>query len=354
MTRALFEGARLVVFAGPGGVGKTTLAAACGVAAARRGMRVLVLTADPARRLAAALGLSSEMADPVPVPLPGAAGALEAAMVVSRHVYDGLLARLLPPDATRALLEKNRMYAAFSRTLARSHAYAAIEHLHRSTEGDRYDLVVLDTPPADATLQLLEAPRRLRAFLNGALLRVFGAGRPAGRRLARYVGDGLLRRWSTRILGASLLAETRAFFDVVGRLRDAFTSRTEKVSRILRDDRTRFVLVTTPGPAALATAADLAANLRHQGLPPDVLLANRAYAVLEPDDPRAIVCDLPPADTSGLPPSLRDVAVAVRTLRRAAAARNAAALERLRSAALHLPAPLEIQLVPRIDDAEHD
>ncbi len=359
MTPWLEPACRLAVFVGPGGVGKTTLSAACGVAAARAGRRVLVLTADPARRLAGALGLSCDMVDPVPVAIPHAAGSLHACMVVSRRVYDGLLARLLPASAAAALQAKNRMYDAFSRTLARSHAYAAIERLHRSTHDGDFDLVVLDTPPAEATIQILEAPRRLRAFLDGALLRVFGAGRPVGRRLDRIAASGAVRRLGSRILGGPLLAETRAFFDVVGRLREAFVSRTEQVAALLRSDAARFVLVATPGPTALATTIALARDLRRQGLDPRTLLVNRAYAVLDPEHPRRVETSAPPLSAGDLPPDLADAAVALRTLRRAAATQNRAALDRIRACVAALAdvsetTPPATFLVPRMDGASHD
>ena len=149
---------RLLVCVGPGGVGKTTLAAALGVGAARRGKRVLVLTIDPAKRLASALGLDGLDDEIRPVDLHGdsATGSLHAAMLDTRASYDALITRIAPNEDARARILDNRVYNAFSRTLARSHAYVAMERLHEVMRDDTWDLVILDTPPLRSALDILD------------------------------------------------------------------------------------------------------------------------------------------------------------------------------------------------------
>ena len=197
MIRDLIASNRLIVTVGPGGVGKTTLPAALALAAAQSGRKTLVLTIDPAKRLAQALGLSG--VDDATHRVPMDQGHLDAVMLDTGRSFDALIERVAKSDAQRDEIFENRIYRAFSRTMARSHAYIAMERLyHASTHGE-YDLIVLDTPPMRSALDILDAPERLVRFLarfgdqarTAAMLRMLGwapqALDPATRRELAWV-----------------------------------------------------------------------------------------------------------------------------------------------------------------------
>ncbi|AKF06252.1 ArsA family ATPase [Sandaracinus amylolyticus] len=266
---------RLLVCVGPGGVGKTTVAAALAVRAASEGRRVFLLTIDPARRLADALSISLEdEASEVRVDGPGR---LDAAMLDTRASWDAFVARVAHDDETRARIQHNRVYQAFSRTLARSHAYVAMERLHhvlaaRDADGRaRWDLVVLDTPPTRSALDVLDAPSSLTRFVDervvGALL---GGGAPGAAVAKRVLG------W---IMGERLAGELATFLATFAPLRAGFAARASEVHAQLIARSTSFALVAAPLAAHLGDAAFLAGDLARRGIALDVLVVNRAFHV---------------------------------------------------------------------------
>ncbi len=259
--------ARVLVCAGTGGVGKTTVSAALAIRAAQAGRRTLVLTIDPARRLADALGLEGLGSEPVPVslgdgrePIP-----LEALMLDPKPTFDGLVERLAPDAASRARVLDNKIYRHLSEALAGSAEYAALEQVRAAVESERYDLVVVDTPPASHALDFLSAPRRLRNFLEGRFVQTLL--RPAmsasrfgfklfGRSLQRMLG--LIER----IAGVGFLDDLTEFLSAVSGLTEGLQAGTARVEDILVGDDTRFVLVggarsgTEPGTLEFLEALD--------------------------------------------------------------------------------------------------
>ncbi len=283
---------RLIVCVGPGGVGKTTLAAALAVRAAVLGRRAFVLTIDPARRLASALGIDGGGAtgDAAEVPLASldARGSLTAAMLEPQASYDALIRRIAPVDERERILD-NRVYRAFSRTLARSHAYVAMEHLYDVLEGSSPpDLVVLDTPPMRSALDVLDAPLALARFAEH---RALGAltGRAAASAGAFAAGKlvGLL---AGQEVGAELATFLRAFLG----MRAGFAKRARAIDRVLREEA-RFVLVMAPDATHVADAEHLATGLRERGVTIEATLANRAFT----EDPRAPLRRMPSMTSSG-------------------------------------------------------
>ncbi|UJR81124.1 ArsA family ATPase [Sandaracinus amylolyticus] len=266
---------RLLVCVGPGGVGKTTVAAALAVRAASEGRRVFLLTIDPARRLADALSISlDDEASEVRVDGPGR---LDAAMLDTRASWDAFVARVAHDDETRARIQHNRVYQAFSRTLARSHAYVAMERLHhvlaaRDADGRaRWDLVVLDTPPTRSALDVLDAPSSLTRFVDERVVGAFlGGGAPGAAVAKRVLG------W---IMGERLAGELATFLAVFAPLRAGFAARASEVHAQLVAPSTSFALVAAPLAAHLGDAAFLAGDLARRGIALDALVVNRAFHV---------------------------------------------------------------------------
>lgn len=273
----------LVICVGPGGVGKTTAAAAFAARAAALGRKSAVITVDPARRLADALGLDGLDDDLAPVEVSEGWAPLSAAMLDTRASYDALIRRITStPEEERAILE-NVAYRAFSRTLARSHAYVAMERLHDVLSRREHDLVVLDTPPTRSALEILDAPGRLARFLDDRIVRIFlSAGGRGARASASVV------RTLSRLVGESTVEELLEFFSVLAHLREGFQARAEAMSARLRDPETAFVLVASPMATALADASALAEGLAEREAHVALCLLNQGY-VHEPGERSAPV-----------------------------------------------------------------
>jgi anion-transporting ArsA/GET3 family ATPase len=275
-------GRRLVVCVGPGGVGKTTTAAALALRAARLGRRALVLTVDPAKRLADALGLEG-LDDRVRRVEGVGPGTLDAAMLDTKASFDALIARVAEGEARDAILE-NRVYRAFSKTLAKSHAYVAAERLYDVVHAGEHDLVVLDTPPTRSALEILEAPSKLAQFLDQDVLRFFLEERRgiAGTfaSLAGLGGSAALELLG-RLAGKVVVSELVAFFRVLAHLREGFQHRAEVTSALLRDPATAYVLVASTAPTSLDDARHLGRELANKHAPASLVLFNKAF-VAEP------------------------------------------------------------------------
>jgi len=247
-------GSRVLVCAGTGGVGKTTIAAALGLQAARRGRRTLVLTIDPARRLSDALGLASLGSTPTPVDFlnpenPGtqpSGGSLDAMMLDPKPTFDRLITRLTQDQATLERILDNRIYRHLSEALAGSAEYAAMEQVHETVESGRYDLVIVDTPPSSHALDFLRAPRRLREFLESRFVRALVRPAMSASRLGfRFFGRSLHRMFSLldRIVGVGFLDDLTEFLSAIDGLSDGFRERATRIEGVLLGDATGFVLV---------------------------------------------------------------------------------------------------------------
>jgi anion-transporting ArsA/GET3 family ATPase len=285
--------ARLLVCLGPGGVGKTTVAAALALWAARSGRRALVLTVDPARRLADALGLAQlddeprEVAlDPLGAPeTPG--GTLSAAMLDAPHSFDALMRRLAG-DAAAGGIFSNRAYRVFSRALARSHAQIAMERLYDAVRDGHYDLVVLDTPPVRSALEILDAPERLTRVLDSGVVRWFI--RPARGPLSRLLprGSSAVARLLGLLGSRRLVREIGAFFDALMPLESVFRERAQGVQALLRSPGATFVLICTPSATSLADVGVLTAGLVERGVRWGAAVLNRAFVAEEPGSLRPV------------------------------------------------------------------
>ena len=255
----LLAAKEIVICCGSGGVGKTTTAAAAGaMAAAQLGGKVLVVTVDPARRLANALGLESfgNVETRVPDAAFAAAGIecrgeLWAAMLDTKQSWDDLVRRHAPDDATRDAILSNPLYANITGRFVQSHDYIAMERLYEIHASGRYDLVIVDTPPTRNALDFLEAPERMADFFSSRLLRWLTV--PYRSRLVNMATKPFYKVADT-ILGSAFLEDIAEFFLLFQTMYDGFVERARAVQRILEDKRTTFVVVSTLESAPLREA----------------------------------------------------------------------------------------------------
>jgi anion-transporting ArsA/GET3 family ATPase len=280
---------RIVVCCGAGGVGKTTVSAAVGLAAARRGRRAVVLTIDPARRLADALGLPSLPAEPAPVPRPlldragvPPSGSLHALMLDPKDTFDRLVQRLDPQGAPRIL--KNRLYQHISGMLAGMQEYTAEEKLHELHGDPRFDVVVVDTPPSRNALDFLDAPGKLSRFLDERVLRWFVPQK--GLRSALLARTGrLVSSVLSRIFGQGFTEELAGFLGALGGMTATFRAHAEEVRALLGSPQATFLLVTAPEPAAVEDALHFRSRLDELHLPFGGYVVNRFHP--DRDEPAA-------------------------------------------------------------------
>jgi anion-transporting ArsA/GET3 family ATPase len=282
---------RVVVSAGSGGVGKTTVAASLALWGALQGRRTVVMTIDPARRLATSLGL--ETLGSVPHEIPRAlfeaqgltpAGVLAAMMLDQKGAWDALVERHAPPEARQRILE-NPFYQHLSQTFAGSQEYMAIEQLCVLAESGEYDLIVVDTPPTRHALDFLEAPQRLGDFLDKSVIKwfvrpYFNAGWSAIRAVNRSVGF-LLRRIE-QATGISALAEISDFFTSMSGLFENFQTRIDKAYDVLRGPGTAFVVVSSPEEQVLEDAEYLSTKMGELRMQLKGVVLNRVHHEFRP------------------------------------------------------------------------
>jgi anion-transporting ArsA/GET3 family ATPase len=272
----------LCIVVGAGGVGKTTFAAGLGVAYARDGRDVLVMTFDPSERLKDALGVGDAARDAsIRVPLE-AEGTLEASLLDAKRTFDRIVARYAPDEASRERITNNRFYRELRGSLAGILEYMAVERLFEVAEEGRHDVVILDTPPARQAMDFLGAPRRIADFLDSGAIEIalkpwfdergrFRAGERFG-----LLGRGL-ERLLDRLVGIGLLRELAEFFHAFEPLYAGFRERAEKVEKLLRSPTTSFLLVTSPAPERLPDAMMFARTLGEEGHRLRAVVANRVH-----------------------------------------------------------------------------
>ena len=283
---------RIVISAGSGGVGKTTVAASIALWGALAGRRAVVITIDPARRLATSLGLAALGSEPRDIPAEFVArqgveplrGTLAAMMLDQKGAWDALVERYAPAEARPRILA-NPFYQHLSQTFAGSQEYMAIEQLCVLAESGAYDLVVVDTPPTRHALDFLEAPKRIGDFLDRRIVKwfvrpYFSAGWSALRAMNRTAGF-LLRRLE-QATGISALAEISDFFSSMSGLFENFQPRVERAYQVLRGQTTAFVLVTGPEEQVLGDAEYLSSKMTELRMPLKGVVFNRVHREYRP------------------------------------------------------------------------
>lgn len=273
----------VIVCCGAGGVGKTTTAAALALHAAERGRHVVVLTIDPARRLAQALGLTE--LDNTPRPVVGvdtsAGGSLDAMMLDMKRTFDEVVLTHADPETAQQILD-NSVYQALSSSFAGTQEYMAMERLGQlrsqaDAEGT-WDLIVVDTPPSRSALDFLDAPSRLGSFLDGRFIRLLSAPARAGGRVgARALGVGMSVAAATigRLLGRQFMLDISTFVAAMDTVFGGFRARADQTYALLQASGTRFVVVAAPERDALREAGYFVQRLARDRMPLAGLVLNR-------------------------------------------------------------------------------
>ncbi|MCP3820301.1 ArsA family ATPase [Streptomyces sp. A3M-1-3] len=282
-------GTRIIVCCGAGGVGKTTTAAALGVRAAERGRKVVVLTIDPARRLAQSMGIDS--LDNVPRRVKGidggaggsaggeGQGELHAMMLDMKRTFDEIVEAHADGERARAILE-NPFYQSLSAGFAGTQEYMAMEKLGQLRARDEWDLIVVDTPPSRSALDFLDAPKRLGSFLDGKFIRVLMApAKVGGRAGMKFLNVGMSMMTGTlgKLLGGQLLRDVQTFVTAMDTMFGGFRTRADATYRLLQAPGTAFLVVAAPEPDALREAAYFVERLAAEDMPLAGLVLNRVH-----------------------------------------------------------------------------
>ncbi len=328
---ALLATKEIMVFCGSGGVGKTSVTAAAGLAAASHlGGKVLVVTVDPAKRLADALGVESigNVERRVPESAFTSAGLesrgeLWAAMLDTKQSWDAIVMRHAPDEETAYRILDNRLYDNLTSRFVQSHDYVAMERLFEIHQSGRYDLILVDTPPTRNALDFLDAPARMAEFFGGRLLRWLTAPyRVGGKRGARMItmASRPFYQVADRLLGSQFLQDIAEFFLNFQSMYDGFVTRSRAVEALLHDKRTSFAVVTTLEDAPLREGERFCDELLRREFHLGALVLNKTLpqALFSPEaaraaqtlrrDAAAIAADL------GLPAELDDVARVLTTI----------------------------------------
>jgi len=281
---------RIIVCCGAGGVGKTTTAAALGLRAAESGRRVVVLTIDPARRLAQSLGLTT--LDNTPRPVEGIdttdGGSLDAMMLDMKRTFDEVVEAHSTPEKAEQILA-NPFYQAVSSSFAGTQEYMAMEKLGQlrleadlDPDNPRWDLIVVDTPPSRSALDFLDAPKRLGSFLDGRFIRILAAPAKAGGRAYVKVfsaGVNAVTKTMTKVLGGQMLNDVQTFVAALDTMFGGFRKRADHTYALLSDRTTTFIVVAAPERDALREASYFVDRLGEEQMPLAGLVVNRMYRV---------------------------------------------------------------------------
>jgi anion-transporting ArsA/GET3 family ATPase len=280
-------GVRIVVCCGAGGVGKTTTAAACALRAAEEhGRRTVVLTIDPARRLAQSLGLT-ELDNRPRLVKTGGDGELHAMMLDMKRTFDEVVEAHTSPQRAQEIFA-NPFYQAMSSTFSGTQEYMAMEKLGQLRTADRWDLIVVDTPPSRSALDFLDAPARLARFLDGRMLRLLLApARAGGRSMFRFMSASfsLFSRAVERVVGTQLLRDLSGFVEALDSMFGGFRARAEHTYQVLQDPQTAFLLVAAPEADAIREACYFAKRLVDERMPLAGLVLNRVHTTAVPSLP---------------------------------------------------------------------
>ncbi|TMR39145.1 ArsA family ATPase, partial [Actinomadura geliboluensis] len=271
---------KIIVCCGSGGVGKTTTAAALGVRAAERGRDVVVLTVDPARRLAQSMGLSELDNNPRKIEIDGDdGGELHAMMLDMKRTFDEIVEAHADPDRAKQILA-NPFYQSLSSSLSGTQEYMAMEKLGQLHRSGAWDLIIVDTPPSRNALDFLDAPERMGRFLDGRFMKILAAPAKTGGRFGVKVisaGFGMFTGAINKVLGVQLLRDVQTFVAAFDTMFGGFRERAEKTFKLLQTPGTAFLVVAAPEPDALREASYFVERLAEERMPLAGLVVNRVH-----------------------------------------------------------------------------
>jgi anion-transporting ArsA/GET3 family ATPase len=289
----LFEDQKILICVGSGGVGKTTTSAALALRAAQQGLRSIVVTVDPARRLANALGMHKMPERAVKVDLgQDAEGTMEALMFDAQVTFDEVVRKHAQSPKERDLILKNPFYKTASKSLSGAHEYMAMERLLMLHESGQYDLIVLDTPPSVHALDLLKAPDKLLNFLESTAGKTFvRAAKSMGGRLGLFRLSGIMARGVSRFIGSDFFSDLLSFIQNFEGMYPGFRERAGRVKRLLRSKSTGFVVVHAPEEATLREAYRFDAELKKENMNVKGFVANKVHisAQFDPDEAQPVL-----------------------------------------------------------------
>jgi anion-transporting ArsA/GET3 family ATPase len=296
---------KIIICCGSGGVGKTTTSAAVALRAAEAGRKAVVLTIDPARRLAQSLGVGELDNTPRPVSMidTAAGGSLDAMMLDMKNTFDDVVLAHSTPEKAAAMLQ-NQFYVALSSEFSGTQEYMAMEklgQLHTEAEASgRWDLIVVDTPPARSALDFLDAPEHLSALLDGRFLR-FLLHPTRGPLRLMGAGFSMISAAMTKILGAQIISDVQTFVRAFEALFGGFRQRATSTFELLSSRHSTFLVVATPQHDALREAEYFVDRLTEEGMPLSGMVINRVHTcalAISPERALSLAEDL--ADTSAV------------------------------------------------------
>lgn len=278
------EKKRIFLLGGPGGVGKTTLAASLGVKLAQRGYRTIVLTVDPARRLAQAMGLLSFEKEIQEIAVPGQhAGRLYATMLDTQRYFDKVIERFASSEQQKQRIFANPLYRTGTAHLGGTHEYAAMERLFEFSQDNQFEKIVVDTPPSQNAVDLLKAPQRLSDFMDVSVLRWFLGPSPAYLRLI-HRSTRLAMKFIEHVFGSDFLSTFSNFLEDLYGMHEGFRQRNLEVIRLLQSQETAFWLVTYPSEGRYLESLSFLKTLKERRIPLGALVLNR----VEPSWPQKV------------------------------------------------------------------
>lgn len=285
-----WQNKKIFLIGGPGGVGKTTIAASLGVQLASQGHRTVVLTVDPAKRLAQALGFEKFSSELQPVNGKGLKkDFLFASMLDTQRYFDKVIARFAADEKQRDKILNNRLYRIMVESLGGSHEYAAMERLLEFTKDDRFDKIVVDTPPSQNALDLLNAPQKLADFMDNSVLRWFqSSNRPLS--IFRQ-GTKVAMKLLEKLFGSDFFKALSEVMDDLEGMHTGFRDRNLEVIKILKSSATSFFLVTYPSEFRFQESQDFISNLKAKEIPLTGVILNRIEKDYPSSLPSAVDCD---------------------------------------------------------------
>ncbi len=281
---------KIIICCGPGGVGKTTISATFGLRCALLGRRACVVTVDPARRLASALGIDS--LPNVPILVEGNwPGELHALMLDTKGTFDDLITHYAQSHEQAESIRNNRLYQNLATALSGTQEYMAMEKLYELVSSNEFDVVIVDTPPTRNALDLLDAPRRLTHFLENRLFKALLLPTKAYFKALTFATQALLKTIS-KVAGAEIVQDAVTFFQAFQGMEEGFHMRATSVRALLKDPDTAYILVTSPRPDAVEETVFFAEKLASTGVQPAGIVANRVHPHFIDETEEALLNDL--------------------------------------------------------------